>query len=764
MTSESPHATPAPTAPDGKETTGRAPRLSAGVFSCVVDDHPRFHLDALRWFASLTVVAGVDPSQLVVYVVGSPDSDALDRLRVEGVAVHPVDAFDPRSPHCNKISGALRLAAEGVDGTAVLCDTDVAVLEDPRILELPNGSIAAKLVDAPVPPLAVLSDVFEAAGIALPPVVPLPWGPGDQTVSGNCNGGLYLVPAPMLAPVATAWERWARWLLERTGLLEQWNVHVDQVAMALAIAAEGIGFHSLEPRWNTPTHDLGRIPADAASPAIIHYHQELVADGSIRATGTASIDQQIERVNGAVGTLWQRAFPNATFWQWRYLTDPGLGSGVGSRGEPLRSKRDLLAAVLDSVRPESVLDVGCGDGEATRGLAMAHYTGIDLSPEAIRRAKAGRVDGEYLVGTVDEHQVEAELTLCLDVLIHQADLATYRALVARLWEVTRRVLVISGYERPHGMGAPMVHFHEPLSTTLRAVAPDAELYPVRDEHGITTICVLRPPTTRHERDYSSATLDPLIGRHPDPVGLMAIRLHAWQTIGFYPDHAPRLWEYPVVAGLLGDALEPQSRIIDIGAGVTPLVPYLGRAGYVVDTVDPSPVQRIWPPQPDWNEWDFLDYAAAGLAHRSWNCTLDQVPRDRQFDAAYSVSVIEHLCADDRRALIGEIAARVRTGGLVVFTIDLVRDGDDLWNRNRGIEVEEPSRHGTITDVVAEAEARGLELFQVDRVRNWGDSVVDIGLLAMVRASRPTSLGEVVRRGRMLGHRVVAAGRRLSSGS
>jgi SAM-dependent methyltransferase len=245
---------------------------------------------------------------------------------------------------------------------------------------------------------------------------------------------------------------------------------------------------------------------------------------------------------------------------------------------------------------------------------------------------------------------------------------------------------------------------------------------------------------------------------------MAIRLHAWQTIGFYPDHAPRLWEYPVVAGLLGDALEPQSRIIDIGAGVTPLVPYLGRAGYVVDTVDPSPVQRIWPPQPDWNEWDFLDYAAAGLAHRSWNCTLDQVPRDRQFDAAYSVSVIEHLCADDRRALIGEIAARVRTGGLVVFTIDLVRDGDDLWNRNRGIEVEEPSRHGTITDVVAEAEARGLELFQVDRVRNWGDSVVDIGLLAMVRASRPTSLGEVVRRGRMLGHRVVAAGRRLSSGS
>ena len=578
-------------------------------------------------------------------------------------------------------------------------------------------------------------------------------------MSGNCNGGLYLVSGPMLAPVAAAWEQWARWLLDRTALLEQWTVHLDQVAMALALAAEGFGFHPLEARWNTPTHDLARIPADAASPAVIHYHQELVADGSIRTTGTAAIDQQIERVNAAVGELWQRAFPNATFWQWRYLTDPELGSGVGSRGEPLRSKRQLLAAVLDAVRPASVLDVGCGDGQATQGLAMAGYTGLDLSPEAVRRAKAGRPDGRYLVGTVVDHQVEGELTLCLDVLIHQADPDTYRALVARLWEVSHRVLVVSGYERPLGTRAPMVHFHEPLSTTLRAVAPDAECYPVRDEHGITTIVALRPPATRHPRDYSPATLDPLIGRHPDPVGLMAIRLDAWQTIGFYPDHAPRLWEYPVVAGLLRDGLAPGSRIIDIGAGVTPLVPYLGRAGYVVDTVDPSPVQRVWPPKPDWNEWDFLDYAGAGLAHRSWNCPLDQVHRGPQFDAAYSVSVIEHLVADDRRALIEEIAARVRPGGLVVFTIDLVRGGDDLWNRNRGIEVEEPSRHGTIADVVAEADRHGLELFEIDRVRNWGDSVVDIGLLAMVKVERPTALG----RARKLADRLVA-GRRRRPGS
>ena len=102
-------------------------------------------------------------------------------------------------------------------------------------------------------------------------------------------------------------------------------------------------------------------------------------------------------------------------------------------------------------------------------------------------------------------------------------------------------------------------------------------------------------------------------------------MHARRTTGFYPDHAPRLWEYPVVAQLIAEHLPPGSRLVDIGAGVTPLAPFLTSRGYVVDTVDPSPIIRSWPPQPDWNEWDFLDYGEAGLANRSWNCTLDELP-------------------------------------------------------------------------------------------------------------------------------------------
>jgi len=58
------------------------------IFSRVVDEHPRFHLDALRWFASLATIAGVDAGDVVVHVVGSDTSDALDYQRSYGVTAN----------------------------------------------------------------------------------------------------------------------------------------------------------------------------------------------------------------------------------------------------------------------------------------------------------------------------------------------------------------------------------------------------------------------------------------------------------------------------------------------------------------------------------------------------------------------------------------------------------------------------------------------------------------------------------------------------
>jgi SAM-dependent methyltransferase len=390
----------------------------------------------------------------------------------------------------------------------VLTDSDVAVCEDPRQIPIPPGRVGMTPVHLANPPLAVLEQVFAAAGLPLPHLTALQLQPGELTVAGNGNGGLYVVDGPRLAAVAGAWAHWARWLLDRQELLASWALHTDQVAMALALAAAGIPVCDLDIRWNLPTHVPAIIPAAPPVPAVVHYHRHVDAAGRLLPTGRAAIDRQIAAANAALDGLWRQSFPNATFWQWRYLTDPALGSGTGSRGQRLREKRALLAAVIDVLQPASTLDAGCGDGAATAGLPLPGYTGLDLSAAAIERARAGRPDGRFEIGPLTGDTAAAELVLCLDVLLHQAEAAAYEQLVRRLLGAAVRALVVSGYERPFQPSWATVHFHEPLSATLRRAAPAAEIHLLREEGEISTFLVLQPAAA----GAGAATLAALIRR------------------------------------------------------------------------------------------------------------------------------------------------------------------------------------------------------------------------------------------------------------
>ena len=288
-----------------------------GAFTCVVDDDPRFHLEASRWFIALTDVAGVDPSDLVVHVVDGCSSDVIDHLRNAGVTVRSVEPFDERVPLTNKIAGALSLARTGVEGLAVLTDTDVMVLEDPRRLPIPQGSVASKVVDLQNPPIPTLEQAFSAAGLEIPPLVPLDWHSTQRTVAGNTNGGMYLIPGDFLATIADAWAEWTRWMLERVDDFPPRGLFVDQMGMVLAIAATGTEPWRLDPRWNFPTHLPEAIPADTPSPSVVHYHRRVSKDGLLEPTGVPAVDAQIDRANEAITQAWNAAFPRESFQAWR---------------------------------------------------------------------------------------------------------------------------------------------------------------------------------------------------------------------------------------------------------------------------------------------------------------------------------------------------------------------------------------------------------------------------------------------------------------
>ncbi len=285
-----------------------------GVYSCVVDADPRFHLEALRWYATLRRIVGVEPADLVVHAVGGSDTGPLDYLRRCGVSVVDVECFDERSPHCNKIAGALSLASSGVDGIAVLTDTDVAVLEDARRIALGGNEVGFRPVGAGNPPLHVLEKLFEAAGLRTPRRVRIKFAstPGQRTFSGHGNGGLYAAPGSLLPVLAAAWERWARWVLDHRDLLETWSTFVDQVAMTLTLAEAEIRPHPLGLEWNFPTNNPRRIPARPPEPAALHYKDNVTAEGLLGLSGSPVVDRRIAVANDAIAHVWSEVYPKST--------------------------------------------------------------------------------------------------------------------------------------------------------------------------------------------------------------------------------------------------------------------------------------------------------------------------------------------------------------------------------------------------------------------------------------------------------------------
>jgi hypothetical protein len=266
-----------------------------GVVACVIESVPRFHRELLRWYTVLTKVARVAPTDLSVGVIGDATAPIIEYLRSRGVAVASIPRFDERSPHSNKISGAIALGKR--NGTVVLSDSDVAIVEDPRALRLPPRGVALKTVDAPYPPLDVLRTIFDAAGVRHPEAVPLYHVPTEASFVTNGNGGLYVIDGSVLPELAQSWAAWAQWLLERRELLGDWKVHVDQVSMALALASISVRPVPLDPRWNFPIHVPTWIGPVPSPPAVIHYHDHVDRSGFLRYVGVPLVDDVIGRVN-----------------------------------------------------------------------------------------------------------------------------------------------------------------------------------------------------------------------------------------------------------------------------------------------------------------------------------------------------------------------------------------------------------------------------------------------------------------------------------
>lgn len=202
--------------------------------------------------------------------------------------------------------------------------------------------------------------------------------------------------------------------------------------------------------------------------------------------------------------------------------------------------------------------------------------------------------------------------------------------------------------------------------------------------------------------------------------------------GWFSKCPSRVFEYPWLFSEIGSAVD--RRILDIGAGVSPLPLLLAEHGARVVTVDNSPlIRELNRGENNWTEWGYLDYGHLTSSISSLNKDILSVHFEgNSFDCVYSVSVVEHVPASVRREIWHKVMRWLENDGKLLLTIDLCPGTEWLWNYNMGELVESAEEHGDLPGLQSELSRVGFRLVRLGLLRGMRDSRTDVALLHFVK--------------------------------
>lgn len=170
----------------------------------------------------------------------------------------------------------------------------------------------------------------------------------------------------------------------------------------------------------------------------------------------------------------------ATYWERRYQT--GMDSGSGSRGELAKFKAKILNELVAREHVQSVIELGCGDGQQLALANYPNYLGLDVSATAIdlcRNRFANDATRAFLwydpARTVRiSNFLRADLTLSLDVIYHLLEDPVYDSYLKELFALSRRWVVIYSSDKEPERTAPHVK-HRKFTQDVATNYPSFEL-------------------------------------------------------------------------------------------------------------------------------------------------------------------------------------------------------------------------------------------------------------------------------------------------
>lgn len=273
------------------------------ALSCVVDDTVSIWKCLVPWLASAIALGEIPTQHIYIHHVCDLKPE-IQRLCEElGVNTRRIERFDATNVYANKIhQGSTDF---GPVQTIVLTDVDVVFTGKVPFHEL-SGFVAGKTVDMPNPPLDLLKEIFSNAGVPVTALVYNEYADGDniktfQTVAGNFNGGLYVLPKSSFVVLSQRWSVWARWLLAKPALMAQWHRNLDQISFCMALNELNLPLSILNNSWNFPTHiDLPHV---AERPWILHHHCDINNQGYLNVMRNDKIQLVAGQVNSAIKNI-----------------------------------------------------------------------------------------------------------------------------------------------------------------------------------------------------------------------------------------------------------------------------------------------------------------------------------------------------------------------------------------------------------------------------------------------------------------------------
>lgn len=139
-----------------------------------------------------------------------------------------------------------------------------------------------------------------------------------------------------------------------------------------------------------------------------------------------------------------RKFNSRDYWRRRYRS--GGTSGSGSYGNLCTYKAAIINATVYEHKIESVVELGFGDGNQANTFEFENYTGIEIVPELVDRAKKIFSDRPtwnfFLEDNFDFADQRFDLSMSLDVLYHLIEDDVFDDYMKRLFNLSDRFILI----------------------------------------------------------------------------------------------------------------------------------------------------------------------------------------------------------------------------------------------------------------------------------------------------------------------------------